>query len=307
MANPAAKMAIDWVLGDPNLSPTAIAKALGLFGHHTIEMEVENLTDDEWDIEYYISHGTNAFNPVKSLAPMPDATDAQGTILGIEGTGVGAAGVIVLTRKRDSWSCAAWASNLAGGTCQFQLLLGYRLQADLLTVYRMDDLLPLHKSLDGHLERYGSGVHVSAHMTGTDTSTFILQISDAPLAYGAITSVENGLPMVAEDGLKNDSLIYCKKGTPIKFMFQGNADACNFRIPGKNLYLNYRNLTGAVKLYDDSSRLDGLFSIKQACHGFSLYSIDYSQYMCLDGNEPYIKGSGDPQKKSAQWRLSLPF
>ncbi|MEL6321540.1 MAG: hypothetical protein AAFQ57_12970, partial [Cyanobacteria bacterium J06626_14] len=239
--------------------------------------------------------------------PMPDATDAQGTILGIEGTGVGAAGVIVLTRKRDNWSCAAWASNLAGGTCQFQLLLGYDLQADWLTVLRMDDLLPQHSSVNGYLERYGNGVHVSAHMKGIDTSTFIVQLSDAPVAYGAITSVENGLPMVAEDGLKNDSLIYCKKGKPINFMFQGNADACNFRIPGKNLYLNYRNLTGAVKLYDDSSRLDGLFSVKQARNGFSIYSIDSSQYMCLDGDEPYIKGSGDPKNKSAQWKLSLPY
>lgn len=118
----------------------------------------------------------------------------------------------------------------------------------------------------------------------------------------------NGHYMTAPDGIKNDSLIYCRKGTPLRFEVHGTFDHCVMRLHdnGTNtpLYLNYRNLTGAVKLYSDSS--DAHFVLKPIGNEtYKIYSIDQKQYMWLSGDEPYITAAGEAAAGPNYWMLNV--
>ncbi len=115
----------------------------------------------------------------------------------------------------------------------------------------------------------------------------------------------NGEYMTTPDGEETNSLIYCRSGSPLTFEVVGSFDQCVLKVRGKDdLYLNYRGLTGAVKLYDDKS--DANFRIEYVGNStYEIYSIDESQYMWLDGDEPYITSAGASQDGRQFWRLEI--
>jgi len=122
-----------------------------------------------------------------------------------------------------------------------------------------------------------------------------------------IKSSENGHYMAIEGETKNNALIYCKgDGNVLEFeRVKVSTGETTFKIPGTNLYLNYRDLTGAVKLYDSADnahyKIEKTTIGKSA--GFSIKNTATNQYMWLNEDEPYITKKGDPKRISAQWQI----
>ena len=123
------------------------------------------------------------------------------------------------------------------------------------------------------------------------------------MATYQIVSAQNGYAMFAEGGIENDSMIYCKKNPSIytlTFEIEGAYAKCALRVPNKELFLNYRDLSGAVKLYDEAA----YFKLVANGNAYTFYSLDEKQYMWLDGTEPYITSSGDAGNNNALWNLA---
>jgi hypothetical protein len=67
-----------------------------------------------------------------------------------------------------------------------------------------------------------------------------------------------------------------------------------------NYPLSYRS-SGAMKLY----YYPASFYFFDGGQGkLILYCLEEKQYMWLDGDEPYITGSGDPTKQVARWKIT---
>jgi hypothetical protein len=119
-----------------------------------------------------------------------------------------------------------------------------------------------------------------------------------------IMSVANGKYMVAPEGIKNNSLIYCRgnKDEALTFIQVGPNSRCMFllnEVQEPALFLSLRNVTGAVKLYDSNE--DALFTIDEKERNCTIYNLYFEQYMWLSGDEPYITRSGDPSSPYARW------
>jgi hypothetical protein len=119
--------------------------------------------------------------------------------------------------------------------------------------------------------------------------------------------------MKAESGIALNSLIYCRtSGSDLTFTcddFTYGSDGsikCSPWIKtttGSKLYLNYRDLTGAVKLYDSPTS----FTISYLGGGaYKIYSEESKQVMWLDsGDEPYITGEGAGKQVEKYWEIFI--
>lgn len=121
-----------------------------------------------------------------------------------------------------------------------------------------------------------------------------------------LKSLENGKFMQAEGGrVENNSLIYCTadETSALIFEMQGPEDNAAFRVAGHDaLYLSYRSLTGAVKLYDSPD--DAYYKITNYKGYSTIYNKASEQYMWVDSNgEPYITAAGNPELTSAHWNI----
>lgn len=115
----------------------------------------------------------------------------------------------------------------------------------------------------------------------------------------------NSLPLCPDGDINNNTLLYSRKdGVPLEFEPVGPLSNCALRLANNNkeLYLNYRDLTGAVKLYDAPA----YYSIEFLGDGaYTVFSNQAKQYMWLDGDEPYITASGNPNNANSIWMVAL--
>jgi hypothetical protein len=114
-----------------------------------------------------------------------------------------------------------------------------------------------------------------------------------------IKSARNRSYMVAPDGIENDNFIYCKDGNALSWIVVGDRDHAIFRSTEAPLFLSYRLITGAVKLY--SSAADAEYKIGKHDGKSTIYNLRYSDYMWLDGTSPYVSSKGDPKNDNALW------
>lgn len=115
-----------------------------------------------------------------------------------------------------------------------------------------------------------------------------------------IKSLANDQYMTAPGGLANNELIYCRPGTPLEFLMFGEEDNCYLRLVDKHLFLSYRSLTGAAKLYDSVD--EATYALEKQSNGaYAIKNIHHKQYMWLSDQSPYVTGSGSPKNINAQW------
>jgi len=137
------------------------------------------------------------------------------------------------------------------------------------------------------------------------------KIQDQPADTGVhvqIKSVDNDKYMTAPDGLKEDAWVYCKNGTPpIDFVMVGDKDEAYFRVAQSPLlFLSYRGLTGAVKLWNPYTLpVYGAtsYKVQPAKKGWSLKDKSSKDFMWLSDKSPYITHKGDPDHKDSQWEI----
>jgi hypothetical protein len=117
-----------------------------------------------------------------------------------------------------------------------------------------------------------------------------------------IQSLANQKYMVAPDGVAPESWIYNRDGTPLDFVMVGPADQATFRSSvDPLLFIDYRALTGAVKLYAPGITDPSSYDVKRAGQGRSIRNG--SSYMWLSGESPYVTRSGNPGNLNAQWNI----
>lgn len=116
-----------------------------------------------------------------------------------------------------------------------------------------------------------------------------------------IKSAENGKFLTAPDGISDNSLIYCTADEAGALVFepQGPKDKMSFRVQQEQLFLSFRNASGAVKLYSSAS--DAFYKLEPQGNVWNLYDLAFEQYMWLDGDEPYVTSGADPTSTEAQW------
>ena len=322
------KKQFEWIFGDGTAdSLDSALKAIKDHGGDALEIKIENLAEKyEWKIDKLVSHGTNILNPPETLNAATE-TRKEATALAIDGSGVGSAGLVVLTRKTDDFSIAIWGSNMDLGTPQYQVRFGHKLAADYDLISYMDDRMPRVTATGNPLSlKSAEGVRLFASMATNpeddNLSILTVVLRDIEPKISRIQSAQHYKSMRVES-IENNALIYCKApGEKLEFVFEGDRDACNFRVKGHNLWLNYRNKTGAIKLYDDGNTdmnnlpVQGLWkptAVKTKSYeywtlrgfgtGSSFYPSD--QYMWLDEDEPYVTHSGDKDNIDSHWKISL--
>lgn len=121
-----------------------------------------------------------------------------------------------------------------------------------------------------------------------------------------IKSMENQRYMMAPGGIVDESLIYNRDGSPIDFIMVGAKSRAYFRSTvNPLLFLDYREITGAVKLYAPNVLIDpASYDVSPVRGGtWTLRDLKYNQYMWLSGDEPYLTSAGTPASQKAWWRI----
>jgi hypothetical protein len=115
-----------------------------------------------------------------------------------------------------------------------------------------------------------------------------------------IKCAANGQYMTAPDGIADNSLVYCRAGAgPLEFIRVGSRDDAVYRLANANLFLSYRAVTGAVKLYSSPSQAN--YRLEQVRGQDAIVSLYWKQYMWLSQESPYITRSGNPRNSNARW------
>jgi hypothetical protein len=129
------------------------------------------------------------------------------------------------------------------------------------------------------------------------------KIPDRPSDTGVrvrIKSAANGQYMTAPDGIADNSLVYCRAGAgPLEFIRVGSRDDAVYRLANASLFLSYRAVTGAVKLYSSPSQAN--YRLEQVRGQDAIVSLYWKQYMWLSQESPYITRSGNPRNSNARW------
>jgi hypothetical protein len=119
-----------------------------------------------------------------------------------------------------------------------------------------------------------------------------------------IKSLANQKYMIASSGIADGSLIYNRDGAAVEFVMVGPKDRAMFRAAlDPLLFLDYRAVTGAVKLYAPGVIEPASYDLKPAGQGRSIRSTYWNQYFWLSGDEPYLTRSGNPKNLNAQWHI----
>lgn len=126
------------------------------------------------------------------------------------------------------------------------------------------------------------------------------KVPDRPADTGvrvSIKSVYNGQFMTADWG----GWVYCRPGTPLKFIRVGDETNAIFRLTNANLFLSYHALSGAVGLY--GSPEGASYRIDHLGNSQTILNTYWQQYMWLFKASPYITGAGNPHSTDAQWKI----
>jgi len=118
-----------------------------------------------------------------------------------------------------------------------------------------------------------------------------------------IRSAGNNQSMIVPEGIRNNAWIYTKEGIPLQFTLVGDPKKGVYMrtIKDPNLFLSYRDTTGAVKLFASSNKAKyQLFNIGN--NKWAILNMFYKQYMWVyKGISPYVTKKGNPQNRNAQW------
>jgi len=133
------------------------------------------------------------------------------------------------------------------------------------------------------------------------------QIPNPPADAGTrvrIKSLANQKYMIAPDGIVPDSLIYNRDGAALEFVMVGSRNQAMFRSAvDPLLFLDYRAVTGAMKLYAPGTADPATYDLQPAGQGRSIRNTYWNQYVWLSGEEPYLTRSGNPRNLNAQWKF----
>lgn len=117
-----------------------------------------------------------------------------------------------------------------------------------------------------------------------------------------IKSASNQMYLCASDGLQHNKWLYCKSGTPLNFIVEGDINNCSLRVDGTNLYFSYTDATGAVKLWNTNERAQ--FKLERQSNGtYAMKNIAYDQYIWLSKESPYLTRAGNPAIPSGRWYI----
>lgn len=118
-----------------------------------------------------------------------------------------------------------------------------------------------------------------------------------------IRAMGNNQSLSAPDGLYSDSWIYARNSAPaLDFIMVPGA---YFRLANApRLFLSYRELTGAVKLFNSAYQAD-FDMVTLAPDTYALRNRHWDMYMWLDGASPYISRPGNPGNTNARWVLEM--
>jgi hypothetical protein len=137
------------------------------------------------------------------------------------------------------------------------------------------------------------------------------QIPNLPADSGVrvqIKSAANQQYLSAPDGIQPDAWVYAKAGsTPLDFILVGPKNNGVFRLTQSPLlFLSYRLVDGAVKLYAPGWKIDPTnYALASAGAAWSIKNIAFNQYMWLSSSSqsPYISGTGNPSNTNSQWYI----
>jgi len=133
------------------------------------------------------------------------------------------------------------------------------------------------------------------------------QIPNPPADAGVrvrIKSLANNKYMTAPGGVVADSLIYNRDGAPLDFVMVGPKNQASFRSSvNPLLFLDYRAVTGAGKLFAPGTADPATYDLQPAGKGRSIRNTYWNQYFWLSGDEPYLTRSGNPRNLNAQWQI----
>jgi PLAT/LH2 domain len=128
----------------------------------------------------------------------------------------------------------------------------------------------------------------------------------APVATGPlkikIKSASNQMYVCASDGLQHNKWLYCKAGTPLTFVVEGDLNNCSLRVDGTQLYFSYNETTGAVKLWNTKDKAQ--FKLERQSNGtYAMRNIAFDQYVWLSKESPYITRAGNAAISSGRWTI----
>jgi hypothetical protein len=121
-----------------------------------------------------------------------------------------------------------------------------------------------------------------------------------------IRSAENGNFMSAPDGVQNNAWVYCRPGgTPLTFILVGKREDGAYRVASApRLFLSYRTIDGAVKLFDSGALEPTNYKTAPAPGGtFTIMRHFLPMYMWLSGDSPWISPGGKPENRNAWWTI----
>lgn len=108
--------------------------------------------------------------------------------------------------------------------------------------------------------------------------------------------------------VESEEWVFAKDLPPLDLIQVGPNDNAMFRVTSRpDLFLSYRNVDGAVKLFDFGAGVlePTNYKVARAPVGWSLLNPAWNRYMWLyeSSLSPYISWSGDPAKTHSQWYL----
>jgi len=117
-----------------------------------------------------------------------------------------------------------------------------------------------------------------------------------------IKSVKNNQYLTAPSGVKNNRWVYCRAGDPVTFILVGDPDKGFYLRTAEqsSLFLSYREVTGAVKLFDSPKQAE--YKLEKVKEGvYAIKNLHWNQYLWVKGDSPYLTGAGNPNEPHSQW------
>ena len=108
--------------------------------------------------------------------------------------------------------------------------------------------------------------------------------------------------MTVRGRMVNNGWVYCDAGeTPLTFILVGDIHKGFYlRLEQADLFLSYREVTGAVKLF--SSPNQARYALEKVKPGvYAIKNLHWNQYLWLSGSSPYLSKAGNPKNANAQW------
>lgn len=164
--------------------------------------------------------------------------------------------------------------------------------------------------VNGYADLFDTSLHMPFNWQWTSgswqTPPANWQIPQRPADTGRQVHIRhsNGNFLGAPDGIGADQWVWVRPNMKaLDLVMVGEPSDHVYRVASDpNLFLSYRQSSGAVKLYASPNQANYKL-VSAPNNSFGIYNLYWNDYMWLSGESPYITGSGDPNNANAQWRL----